>query len=243
MNFFFMNQEKFSVIQCVFTQVLLKFQFNFDILEKSGENKIGRRLIMKKSAASVFGRIFSKVLLGILVVVLVGVCAYQGVMRFTDYKINQNLKNEKENTEEDPNTQAADREKLISVLYTKNSGSKKFGDAILRMFHKDSREYRYVLIPAELSITLDDITYQQLQTESDTIPQTIVLKDIPDYFADSEEEYKAANRILKATFGLANIDFYENASLESLVSVINLIEPIELTKFCVKENKHWLEIK
>lgn len=183
---------------------------------------------MKKSAASVFGKVFSKVLLGILIVVLVGICAYQGVMHVTDYKINKNLKNGKENGGEDSDIQAADREKLISVLYTKDSGSKEFGDAFLRMFNKESKEYQYVLIPAELSVTLDDITYQQLQTESDGIPKTIVLKDIPDYFTDSEEEYKAANRILKATFGLTHIDLYESATLESLVSVINLIDPIKV---------------
>lgn len=184
---------------------------------------------MKKSAASVFGKIFAKVLLGILVVFLVGVCAYQGVIRFTDNKINENL--QKEGDDDDVNSvsdkQVADRNKLVTILYTKNSGSNQFGDAMLRMFEKESREFKYVFIPSELSITVDDITYQQLQTDSDSVPQTFLLQDIPKYFADGTDQYKAANRALKAILGLKYIDYYEVASMESLVSIINLIDPVE----------------
>lgn len=182
---------------------------------------------MKKSAASVFGKIFAKVLAGILVVCLVGVCAYEGVILITDRKINENMKNDNDDTEDMSGQQTADRNKLISVLYTKSSGAEEMGDAIVRMFDKDSREFQYVLIPAELRITLDDITYQQLQADSDSIPKTFMLKELPKYFSDGTAQYKAANRILKGVLGLKYIDFYDTASMEGLVSIINLIDPVE----------------
>ncbi len=182
---------------------------------------------MKKNAATVFGKIFAKVFLGILIVFLVGICAYQAVVHVMDDRISDNIRKEDESGNQDSNGEKAEkREKLITILYTRN-GSDQFGDAILREFDVESGELNYIVIPAELSITVDSITHQQLQVDSDTIPQTLQLKDIPQYFTDGTAQCKAANRILKAAFGLNYIEYYEEASQDGLVSIINLIDPVE----------------
>ena len=200
---------------------------------------------MKKNAATVFGKIFAKVFLGILIVFLVGICAYQAVVHVMDDRISDNIRKEDESGNQDSDGEKAEkREKLITILYTRN-GSDQFGDATgeeeraLREFDVESGELNYIVIPAELSITVDSITHQQLQVDSDTIPQTLQLKDIPQYFTDGTAQCKAANRILKAAFGLNYIEYYEEASQDGLVSIINLIDPVEfrVTRCCARANR------
>ncbi|MGN0243716.1 MAG: LCP family protein [Lachnospiraceae bacterium] len=181
----------------------------------------------KKQAWSVFGRVFVKVLLSIFLIVLVGVGSFQVTRYFTGRQLNKESEDTETGTEqvnEQPEVQSG---RFVTVIYQTDIASKELEDITVRLFNTKTSKELYILVPATTEVAIAEDIYQRLLAKSANLPQTVRLCDLSDYFADSEDCYMASTTLIQSILGINKIDFYEVMSAQGMVSVVNLLDPVE----------------
>ncbi len=70
-----------------------------------------------------------------------------------------------------------------NLIYSHNKESGKVEGMILELFAQDTKNMTYVTIPVDTKITISQDTYQKLIQVNQSLPQTVKMEDIPNYFA------------------------------------------------------------
>ncbi|MCR4605643.1 MAG: LytR C-terminal domain-containing protein [Eubacterium sp.] len=70
-----------------------------------------------------------------------------------------------------------------NLIYSYNKDSGKIEGMILELFAQDTKNMTYITIPANTAVSIGSDTYAKLTQVNQSLPQTVVMSDIPNYFA------------------------------------------------------------